>query len=55
MGGSPHINVSAKTAIDSDTLEYSLDGSPHWAVDDGAAPPATTFIPIVLVHITKTI
>lgn len=46
LDGSPNVNVSAKSAVDADTLEYSLEGSPWWTIDESTPPPAT-FKPIV--------
>jgi hypothetical protein len=37
MDGSPAINVAAKSGIDADSLEYSLDGSPWWGTEVSAA------------------
>lgn len=38
LGGSPWVKVTAKPSIDTNTLEYSLDGSPWWAQPDAALP-----------------
>lgn len=47
LDGSPAINVAAKSTVDPDTLEYSLDGS-TWHGTEETAPAATTFKPIVI-------
>lgn len=44
--GSPAINVAAKSEIDTDTLEYSLDGSPWWGTEETAV--VADFIPRVM-------
>lgn len=43
LNGKPFCKVTAKPTINSDTLEYSIDGSPWWGVggESGGGEPPT--------------
>jgi len=43
LNGSPTINITAKSNINPDYLEYSFNGSPWWGVGGEGSTPAPTF------------